>query len=266
MEKVSEEEKKKIIGDAYNIAHNFAKDVFKKFPGLVKSIVLYGSVSKENVTRQSDVDILILVDDTLMKPTKEFIDWYNLELMLIMKRHSSKIHVNTVTLTTFWDNVRVGEPVVINVLRSGIPLIDTGFFEPIQLLLKAGKIRPSQEAIFNAWMRSPAHFIRANAKMISCVIDYYWVVIDAAHAALMAYGQVPPSPEHVEKYLIETFVDKKLLDKKYANYFKEIWKISKSIIHGELVRISGVDVENYRRMAEDFYNQMKKLLESKKLI
>ena len=32
--------------------------------------------------------------------------------------------------------------------------------------------------------------------MQACV-DLYWAGIDAAHAALMAVGAMPPSPEHV---------------------------------------------------------------------
>lgn len=262
--RMTEAEKRKFIGEAYDVAYKFAKDVFEFFPGLIKSIVLFGSVQKATVTKHSDIDILIIVDDTAVTPSRRFIEWYNIELANIIRKNDPRIHVNTVTLTTFWENVKVGEPVAINVLRYGLPLIDTGYFEPLQHLLKDGRIRPTEEAVYNALTRSPWHMTRANARVLSAIIDLYWVMIDSAHAALMKYGEVPPSPEHIEKLLNTTFVEKKLLDKKFVNYYRELWYASKAIIHGELLRASGSDFDRYRKMAEDFHAKMKELVEKKK--
>jgi uncharacterized protein (UPF0332 family) len=89
-------------------------------------------------------------------------------------------------------------------------------------------------------------------------------MIDSAHAALMKHGQVPPSPEHVEGLIASTFVEKKLLDRRYLNYYRELWHTSKAIVHGELLKASGNDFDRYRRMAEEFQAKMKELVESKK--
>jgi len=262
--KMSEVEKRKLIGESYDSSYAFAKKVFELFPGLIKSVVLFGSVMKATVTKNSDIDILIIMDDTAITPSRKFVDWYNLELANLVRKSDPRLHINTVTLTTFWENIKVGEPVAINVLRYGLPLIDTGYFEPLQYLLRAGRIRPTEEAVYNALTRSPWHLTRANARVLSSIVDLYWVMIDSAHAALMKYGVVPPSPEHVEKLLVSTFVDSKMLDKKFVNYYRELWYASKAIIHGELLRIGGADFDRYRMMAEDFHAKMKELVEKKK--
>ncbi len=261
--KLTHKEKEEMIGEAYKISYNFAKKVFETFPGIIKSVVLFGSISKAVPTKGSDIDILIIVDDTSISPTRKFIDWYNLELANLIRKSDPRLHVTSVTLTTFWENILIGEPVAINVLRYGVPLIDTGYFEPLQFLLAAGRIRPSKEAIYNALTRSPWHLTRANSRILAGITDLYWVMIDSAHAALMAYGQVPPSPEHIEKMLMDAFVSKKLLHKKYVNYYREIWKTAKAIVHGEILRGSGADFDRYRQMAEEFEGKMKALVEKK---
>ena len=132
------------------------------------------------------------------------------------------------------------------------------------LLLRQGRIRPTEEAIQNALVRVPGHRIRAVGRVLGAVIDFYWMMIDSAHAALMKYGEVPPSPEYVESLLSNTFVKKGLLKQKYVGYYHELWQTSKAIIHGEVVRIGGADYDRYQRMAEEFEAEMKKLVEKKK--
>ena len=263
---MNEEEKKKFLGEAYNSAYKFAKKIFDQFPGLIKSVILFGSVYKGTVTKGSDIDLLVIFDDTKVKPMRRFIDYYNLTILKFIQEIDRRLHVNTVTLTTFWENVKAGEPVAINVLRSGVALIDTGYFEPLQILLREGRIRPTPEAIYNCLERVPGHMTRANSRLLATVIDLYWVALDSAHAALMAYGVVPPSPENVYDLLKKTFVEKGMLKKKYADFYREIWSTAKAIIHGEILKISGIDIDNYRNMADDFGGKMKELVKKKEKV
>ena len=100
-----------------------------------------------------------------------------------------------------------GEPVVINVIRYGVPLIDFGgFFTPLKVLLATGRIKPSREAIYNALKRAPMHLARAKFNLLAAVDAIYWSMVDSAHAALMSAGKTPPSPEHIDIMLKEFFV------------------------------------------------------------
>lgn len=261
---MTHQEKLKRIGDSYRTAYTFADKAFKKFPGIIKAIVLFGSVTKATITKTSDIDVMIVVDDTTLTPTRRFIDWYNTEIITLVQHTDPRLHITTVTLTTFWENVKVGEPVAINILRYGVSLVDTGFFEPIQILLKQGRIRPTEEAIENALMRVPGHIIRAKGRMLAAVVDFYWAMIDSAHAALMKHNVVPPSPEHVERLLNETFVSKGQLKSKYVNFFHELWQTSKAIVHGEVTRLGGADYDGFERMTEEFEKEMRRLIEKRK--
>ncbi|MEK6835400.1 MAG: nucleotidyltransferase domain-containing protein, partial [Nanoarchaeota archaeon] len=152
--------KKEVITRDYDVAYDFATKVYQKFREVVKSIILFGSTAKEIQKAKSDIDIIIIVDDATIQWTQELIAWYREELSKLIAglRYPKKLHINTVTLSTFWKEVLVGEPVVINVIRYGIALIDFGgFFEPLKILLARGQIKPSNEAIYNALKRAPFH-------------------------------------------------------------------------------------------------------------
>ena len=192
--------KKEQVYRDYDIAYDYSTKVYQKFREVVKSVVLFGSTAKETQKEKSDIDIIVIVDDVLIKWDQELIAWYREELgkLTASLKYPKKLHVNTVTLSTFWNELLVGEPVVINVIRYGIPLIDFGgFFEPLKVLLARGRIKPSPEAIYNALRRAPFHMSRSKMHLVGALDAIYWAMVDSAHAALMAAKQVPPSPEHI---------------------------------------------------------------------
>src|SRR3989344_2961784 len=222
MKKVKKEVKIKLESDK-DIALDFAGKVYQKFRDVVKAIAMFGSVPKNEAVPKSDVDIVIIIDDCTVNWDEELIAWYREELAKLMAAHKYKkeLHVNTVTLTAFWEEVRAGEPLVINVLRYGEPLIDIGgFFDPLKVLLAKGKIRPSPEAIFTTMERSGQHLIRANSNILNSIEGFYWAMVDASHAALMATNVIPPSPEHIAEMLNETFVKEDTLDKKFVEWYE----------------------------------------------
>ena len=181
-----------------DIAMDFATKAYKKFQESIKSIVLFGSVSKKTTTKGSDIDILVIVDDCSVQWDQELIAWYREEMGKILEKQSDKLHINTVTLSTFWEDVREGEPAAINIIRYGQTLIDFGgFFDPLKSLLAKGRIRPTSEAVFTTLRRAPMHISRAKFDIVNSIEHLYWAMVDSAHSALMAKNQIPPSPEHV---------------------------------------------------------------------
>ena len=239
----------------YEIAYDFATKCYKKFRDVIKAIALFGSVAKGEANIKSDIDLIIVIDDCTVNWDDELISWYREELgkLLASQKYSKEIHINTVTLTAFWEEVRVGEPLMINILRYGEPLIDLGgFFDPLKILLAKGKIRPTPEAIFTTMQRTGNHLGRANTNILNSVEGFYWAMVDASHAALMAYHVVPPSPEQITELLKITFIERKILDKEYLKWFEEVRAKAKSILRGDLKRINGKELEELQRKSENY--------------
>ena len=261
------------LQDEYEIAYDFATKAYKKFNEIIKSIVLFGSTAKQQQGPKSDIDIIIIVDDASIQWDQELIAWYREELgkIIATQKYKKELHINTVTLSVFWEELKNGEPVIINVLRYGQALIDfAGFFDPLKALLAKRKIRPTAEAIYTTLKRAPIHESRAKISVLNSIEGLYWAMVDSSHAALMAANQIPPSPEHIGEMLNELFVKKKKLDKKYITWYNEMYKLAHDIFHGDVNKIRGTDYDLHAYRVDDFIKKMTdltgKLIGSEKII
>lgn len=253
---------KKEFSEEYDIAYDFAIKVYKRFNEVIKSVILFGSAAKHEMHKGSDIDIIVIVDDCTIAWDQTLISWYRQELSKLVagQKYANRLHINTVTLSVFWEEVRNGEPLIINVIRYGQALVDFGgFFDPLKVLLAKGKIRPSVEATYNALRRAPIHIARARVNVLGAIESLYWAMVDSSHAALMAAKQAPPSPEHIYEYLIDVFVKNRKLDRKYADYYREVYTLFHNIAHGNIRVITGKEVDDHIEKVIDFERTLRSL-------
>lgn len=243
------------------LAKSFAKRIHNEFGDFLKGVVVFGSAARKQPTERSDIDVLVVVDDLSIRMTREVIEAYKLIVEKTVGKVSTKLHVTSMTITSFWEYVRAGDPVAINILRDGVALIDTGFFNPMQALLIQGRVRPSTESVWSYFGRAPRTLLNASWHINQATLDLYWAVIDAAHAALMHEGEIPPSPDHVADLLEEKLVKKKLLEKKYANTMRKFYKLMKGITHREIKKVTGAQYDGYAKEADEFVMRIKRYIE-----
>lgn len=273
IEKVQKKKKSKIIKKNVptlnlktesEIAMDFATKVYKKFDKIIKSVILFGSTIKQTATKGSDIDIVIVIDDVSIKWDQELIVWYREELGKILRQnpYGKEIHINTVKLSTWWEDLMRGDPVVINVLRHGEAMIDFGgFFEPLKFLLITGKIKSTPESIYSCLERAPQHIARSKASELNSIEGLYWAMVDSSHAALIAAGVLPPSPEHIPIDLKETFVNTGKLKLKYVTDYRDLYILHKKISHGEITDLKGVEIDDWQARTEDFLKTMAELVD-----
>ena len=244
------------------LAKKFAEKVLEKYGKVVKSIVLMGSVAREEFKASSDIDVFLIIDDTEIELTSELHDKIDEDLEKIASEVSSLISVQpSYTLTEFVDYARVGHPIIYNFIKEGIAIYDNGFFEPWKRLLLAGKIPGTREAIENYMEGAPKKLERAKTvKLLMLAEDCYYAMLNTAQAVLMFLGLPPPPPskayEEVKKYLVEPGI----LSEDYANWLKEIIEIRKKIEHKELLDVKGSFVDEWIDKAEKFVKKMFEIL------
>ena len=245
------------------IAMDFAVKIYKKFDKLVKSIVLFGSSTKQTAVPGSDIDIMVLIDDASIKWDQELIAWYREELEKVIQQSPYKrnLHINTVKLSTWWEDLVRGDPVVLNILRYGEALIDYGgFFNPLKHMLIEGKIKSTPEAIYSCLQRAPLHLARSKAAELGAIDGLYWAMVDSAHAALISKNALPPSPEHIAGELKINFVNAGKLKMKYVVWFRDLNILHKSISHGEITDLKGVEIDEWQKRTEEFIGVMAQLV------
>ena len=242
-----------------DVAYKFTKKIHEELGDLIKAVVLFGSTARKKQD-SSDIDILIVVDDISFVFTKELTQSYRIIVEKTVQSISKKLHITSMKFTSFWEYVRAGDPIALNMLRDGFALFDTGFFEPIQLLLNQGRIKPSPEALWAYYNRAPNTLRMSRVKLLEACVDLYWAVIDSAHAALMSVNQVPPSPEHVADLMEEKLVKPGLIEKKYAWSMRKFYDLSKRITKKEIRTVSGKEFDKYYDEALDFVKRIEKFL------
>ena len=255
---------KLVLRNNKQIAMDFATKVHKKFDSVVKATILFGSEAKNEAKSTSDIDIIIVIDDVAINWDLELVAWYREELGKIVNtsKYSKELHINTIKLSTWWNDLLHGEPVVINVLRYGEALIDLGgFFNPLKGLLLQGKIRSTPEAVYSALQRAPSHLARSKAAEIGAVEGVYWTMVDSAQALLMTIGKLPPSPEHITKMLKENFVDKKMMSMELVTWYRDIYSLHKAIAHREIHEIRGIEIDKWQDRAEKFLSATTKIID-----
>ena len=247
-----------------DIAADFAEKVYKKFDSLIKSIILFGSQIKHSNIVGSDIDIIIIVDDTIVQFDDKLILWYREELGKLVQSNPYKrdLHINTVKLTTWWEDLTKGDPTLINIIRYGETLIDyAGFFEPMKILLQQGRVKPSPESIYTMLDRVPRHILRSQQAELSAIEGCYWAMTESAQAMLMAIKVLPPSPEHIAILLKEHFVDKKLLKMKYVSAFRDLYDLHRKIVHEEIKNLDGKIIDAWQETAKDFFKETLRVID-----
>ncbi len=265
-EKVKKEKPKKEAPDTrekrLDEVKRFGKEVLKKYGKYVKSIVMMGSVAREEFKPTSDIDVFVVIDDTAQKITPDMHDKIDDDLEKIGEKISKNISVQpTYTLTEFTDYARVCHPIIYNFIKEGVAIYDTGFFAPWKRLLMAGKIPGTRESIENYMEGAPKKLMRAKTvKLLMLAEDCYYAMLNSSQAVLMFMGLAPPVPnkayEDVKKFLVEPGI----LEPEYAEWLKEIIEVRKKIEHKELTDAKGVFVDEWLEKAEKFTDKMFGLL------
>lgn len=256
-------EEGKLVLKGYDAAMKFAKGIFSEYSKLIKTVVLFGSFSKGKETSKSDVDIMLVLDDTLTPvDDKALAPFYSHVDKLVKAEKTMKLHLNFVTLTAFWKGVIAADPVSINVLKYGLPLIDTGYFEPLKILLSKGEIRPTEESIYASLSRSQLYAESAKLRLGGALTDLYWSVVNSAQAAVMRQGEVPPSPEVIGEFL-ESLQRMQLINGEDITTFNDIFTLGKRFLHGDRIDISGTDIDKFISRGMRFNEKMIKIAENK---
>ncbi len=243
--------------------------VLKKFEKYIVSYVLAGSLVQGKATKDSDVDVFVVIDDTDVKRMTRTELKDKLRAIIIgmgidvgnMTGIQNKLNIQVYILTDFWDNIKEANPIIFTFLRDGIPFYDRGIFMPWKQLLQMGKIKPSPEAIdmfksTGAEMLKRVHF-KINELGME---DIFYAILTPSQAALMLYGIPPTTPKETPNQLREIFVKKeKLLEEEYVKILEDVIGVRKNLEHGTKKNVSGKEIDDLLKKSEKYLNRVNKL-------
>jgi predicted nucleotidyltransferase len=232
-------------------------EIRKKFGEIVKSVLIFGSIVRGDIKPTSDVDVWVILDDTSLKTSVDF-DRIREEILLTAESIKD-LHVQITYLTEFWQWVRMGSPELINFLRYGLVLYDTGFVKPIQRMLQLGLLPPSEEVIKLKTKASEIRLEKIKSDLKSMIFDLRYCASDIIQAVIMHYYKTQPDPKEIPKYL-EKMVEEGKLEKDFLEKWKEIDKLWKDIDHQLVKEINGEYLQKALSITQEIIERFKKLL------
>ena len=244
------------------LAEKFKDEVLKKYKNYVKAVVLFGSLVRGDFHDKSDIDLLVVIDDTVTRFSQEMKDRFDDEIYYMAKQISENITVQPAwTLTEFWDMARIGHPLLFTIVRDGWALYDTGFFIPVRKLLEMGKIPTTLEAVEKFMEASPQKINRVEtAKLYMVAEDLYYAMLNSSQAVLMYMGVNPPSPKHTPVAVSENLIVTKLLEETYLKDLEDVIGFRKAVEHKEIKDLTGADLDAFIAKAKQYVSRMEQLL------
>ena len=243
--------------------------VLKKFEKYIVSYVLAGSLVQGRATKESDIDVFVVIDDTDVKKMTRAERKDKLRAIIIgmgieageMTGIRNKINIQVYILTDFWESIKEANPVIFTFLRDGVPFYDRGIFMPWKQLLRLGKIKPSMEAI-DMYMSSGEQMLkRVEFKLKDAGMeDLFYAILTPSQAALMMFGVPPPTPKETPELMRDLFVKKeKLLEESYVQILEKQIQLRKDIEHGTKKEFTGKELDEFLTNADKYLKRIRKL-------
>jgi predicted nucleotidyltransferase len=260
LEDVTLVEKKKQKGppeDIYEKVVKFTNAIRKQYGELIKSVLIFGSVVRGDMTKGSDADVWVILDDTATKSTDEL---NNVVSHLYLIAHELKdLHIQTTLLTEFWQWVRMGSPELVNFLRYGLAVYDSGFIKPIQRMLKLGLLPPSEETIVLKSKAAEARYRRVKLDMKAMIFELRYTASDIIQAVVMYYYKAQPDLKKIPDYL-KKLVKEHNLEKEYIDKWQQLNELWKKIDHKEIKDVTAKHLEQALKLSKEIIDRFKKLI------
>ncbi len=259
---------KGILG-ALRVAEIHKSLVVQKFDRYVVSYVLGGSLVRGDTTKDSDVDVFVIINDTDVKrmPRLELKERLRGMIYQYVAEASAlagvknKLEPQIYLLTDFWDSVRDAHPVMFTFIRDGVPIYDRGTFMPWKALLKMGKLKPSPEAI-DLFMSMGDKVVPSSKRTLlsDIFVNIFWGVTTPAQAMLMLNGCPPPNAKkELVRDFKKEFYDTKMIEKKYIDFLEKVVNTWRDYEHEKIKEISGAEIDKFLKQAEEFTKRLKEL-------
>ncbi|MFB6190760.1 MAG: nucleotidyltransferase domain-containing protein [Candidatus Nanohaloarchaea archaeon] len=244
-------------------AEEFADKLVDKLGDKVKCVAVWGSVPKGEHGYDSDIDTLVILDDTKLQKDvpKDARKKIRKKVTDLAKETDDRITIQYFPfLTEFWNSLRKGEPLAIEAVRNGEPVYDVGIFMPAKRLLERGKISATRESVKKRLKMAAAGYKKAEKNFRSSIPHKLeQAMANAGQAPIMLVGKQPPAKENVPETLEEMFVEKEMLEKEYVEMAQELYDFGDKG-EKEPEEVTGEEVEQHLEKADDFVRRMHKLV------
>lgn len=218
-----------------------------------KIIYVFGSITRGDFKKGSDIDVLIVFDDT-RQGADAALPRIESEIQKIQeKANKKKLNLSfqkLMPLSTWWDLVRDGEPWVVSSLESPWIIYDnTGYVKLVSGLVNKGHVYNRAEKSEKLMERTYSYEVRNRELMLSALAELFFAGIEAAEIFLLSRGRVVFEPKKMAAELERLGIRK-------ADAFRDIADLMEKANKGVLSEFTGENVDHYQEKLREFIGEI----------
>lgn len=230
---------------------------------IVKGIYFYGSCVKKGYSFGSDIDIMIIVDDSI-EDYEEKIKKLELFVKFIEEEAKEKkldLHFQPPkSFSLFWHLVKIAEPWLISSIRTCIIIYDgSDFIKLIKKLISEGKIYGINEKSERLFSRAIENFFDIREKLLKVPIKFLNVITIVSQMILNYFDIITSSSNETYKNLKQKKDFIGISDSFLLNY-EELIKINEKIYKGTLSEFSGDEIDLWTKKINSMVQESKKII------
>ncbi len=204
----------------------------QKLGAMLKGVAVIGSLARGDFVPGSDIDVLVVVDDTKREVPSELKEKLLAMLNDMGRKIDKKMQVQIHTLTEMFQFAKEGDNIIYNFLRHMKIVYDGGVLTPFTRLLKTGEIKPTKEAMMRS-LDGAEYYMKKIEQYIEWILErYYRGVTWSANAYIMSLGESPAAVPEIP-IVLQSKVDEGLLPPEIPAIAAETIKVFKAVEHGD---------------------------------
>jgi uncharacterized protein (UPF0332 family) len=241
----------KVTEQRYKEIEGFAKKVSDKHKGMISSTI----IKRPELSRES-IELMFIVDDLNSLVFDQHVAELKMSASEMAYASTLPLQCDAMLASDLWTGFKARDEIIFQILRESLVVKDNGFFLPLQDLLVKGKVRPSEESVKVYFVKAERSMKSADQHVSKAVIDLYWAVTDAAHAAVMVAGITPPSPDELAETLKRELIARNLVHRRCGEIVDRLFNTAKQIMHKQRFEISGKEFDSYLADADFLIKEM----------
>lgn len=231
-----------------------------KFKPCTKIIYVFGSITRGDFRKGSDIDLIVVYDDTKAGASEESEKIEACMNQIQEKARKDKLNISfqkLMALSNWWDLVRDGEPWVVSSVENPRIIYDeTGYLKLISKLVHKGHVYNRAEKSERLIERTYSYEIKNREIMLDAATELFLAGLEAAEIFLLSKGKVMFDPKKMA-------VELKKLGLKMADGFEDMIDIIEKINKGVLSEFSGKNIDHYQEKIRAFVGEIEDLISGK---
>jgi predicted nucleotidyltransferase len=244
------------------VALQISDSLLEKFSHIIESSVLVGSYASKNQNKSSDLDLVLLLNDSIYDAGQVEKEKSDIKELLLQRKKNFDLgnksffdmEIKMIETSKYLYMLKTANPVVVQYLKNGIILFDKNLFTMGRDFYKKGLMKATMEGI-NLFFGHSGNFdemMEFKFKMIF-LEEIHFSVVTICQALLMIKGIIDAPPTEIVELIRKHYLkEEDLLFEDDIVFVERIIQMKEDFKSGARTKITGEELEKLKEDTKEF--------------